>query len=919
MPLWRLGLPIRWPTVTTPGPSRHRTSRRGSINEKDSYLDSDEDERVVTTPGPSRHRINWRRRTRENAPSLNSDEDERGPRLSRHKTNRYRCINTIIPRENDPHLDSNEYERIVTISRRHRRRLRANHRLSTRENDACLIPDEYYEIAPTPRHSRHRNDRRRSINTIVTCDNDPFSGSEEGLTSDLPAAENDKSSLPKWQSFFSFLRRLGHRREENSDENARLLDDEDADTSAQVPTHDESLYRALDRKTKEIRLLEIHPAQDPGTIISCNLRTVSLTNDRTSYDALSYAWGDRSAQRLIRINGELMSVKETLYTALRCLRESQRVRTLWIDALCINQDDLDERGHQVRTMKEIYEHAATTRVWLGTETIENDLAFDTLAYLGSAGSGVNHLPDHIIHGLQHLIIFKELLQREWWSRVWVLQEVVLAKEVVFHCGNRLLPMDILIRTYHVLQNSRNNGLLHALDNFESEEGLADFVATMSRGLDPIRNLTRFYQRPSHMSSEFDFILLLAKCRENNATDPRDKIYGLLGLAPPWVTELIEPSYDRSHKHLYTRTALQLMSKLNSSILFNQAGLSSRTATNEVIPSWVPDWSQQGNQWVDIELRLQQEKLFDASGYQLVLLPIHDDGVLMRGLPVDIVIATSDKMPSHCRHPEARACFARWESFSCTGLSSRNFRDQADGMYTESYWQTVLNGALPSNEQAKLRRLRFRDHEIFAEWRRRSQWRATQLESSQTLQSTDLLDEYISSTTRNRRLFMTAGGKLGIGPAGTKRGDYLYLLAGATHPCLLRQVKYRLDLYQLVGECYVHGIMNGEATKMAMTSTAPVSIAGLKKITNVRRRPTKTHGDECFERWIWNHYFAVFERRRSRVRRITLTRSSYEIGGGRYPDLSVLLARDLEVYEQEWCECPPVADDTEQSWRSVVLY
>jgi len=136
-------------------------------------------------------------------------------------------------------------------------------------------------------------------------------------------------------------------------------------TLAAPPTLDETIHskHRLDLNENQIRILRLFPGQlhDP---IRCELYVVYLS-DRPYYEALSYAWGRPEDRRPVVINGLDVQVTVNLEAALRRLRRASEDRHLWVDALCINQSDADEKSHQVNLMKEIYTNTVHCLLWLG--------------------------------------------------------------------------------------------------------------------------------------------------------------------------------------------------------------------------------------------------------------------------------------------------------------------------------------------------------------------------------------------------------------------------------------------------------------------------------------------------------------------------------------------------------------------------
>jgi hypothetical protein len=174
-------------------------------------------------------------------------------------------------------------------------------------------------------------------------------------------------------------------------------------------------YRALSKKLDSIRLLRLLPAAGQEAEIRAELLEYNLDEFQGSshpYEALSYVWGDPSRSRSIFLEGELFKVTSNLYAALLQLRDHSFPRIIWIDAICINQLDDDERGLQVRFMANIYGNAKRVIVWLGEAADSSDEALEAIRCVGMNPGEVSKssvIEDAVV----------TLLQREWFERVWV--------------------------------------------------------------------------------------------------------------------------------------------------------------------------------------------------------------------------------------------------------------------------------------------------------------------------------------------------------------------------------------------------------------------------------------------------------------------------------------------------------------------
>jgi len=192
-----------------------------------------------------------------------------------------------------------------------------------------------------------------------------------------------------------------------------------------------SIYHAL--AAGEIRVVELHPGPD-DIPLSFTLRQHHLGSEDCRFETLSDCWGDPTDRSIIICNDTPFSVTKSLFGALKALRQEADPRTIWIDAICINQEDIDERNAQVQLMAKIYETAQEVIVWLGEEGEDSSPVLDLLRNI-VAGSKMDY-GDQGAMGLKHNLVtagmvakdhpaWKSLtafLCRPWFTRVWVVQE-----------------------------------------------------------------------------------------------------------------------------------------------------------------------------------------------------------------------------------------------------------------------------------------------------------------------------------------------------------------------------------------------------------------------------------------------------------------------------------------------------------------
>lgn len=267
---------------------------------------------------------------------------------------------------------------------------------------------------------------------------------------------------------------------------------------------------------------------EENDFVQCYLRTVNFDH-AGHFEALSYVWGNQKDRRAILVNGKVFQVGEKLFTALSNLRKTGSERVLWIDALSINQDDLTERNDQVRKMASIYKSAKHVLAWLGLATVASRNAFDFLSrsYFSGPNGRRGLIEDH------GWTAIKDLYHRDYWKRVWIVQEVCLAREVVIVCGRTQAPWA------HVSELHRARK--HIWTGYLSIEEL-DFRRSR---LAHITNV-----QINSQTKGCSLWTLLESFRELQCHQIHDKIYGFLGLANDNSNNKMQIDYSKSVQELF---------------------------------------------------------------------------------------------------------------------------------------------------------------------------------------------------------------------------------------------------------------------------------------------------------------------------------------------------------------------------------
>ncbi|KAM0421173.1 hypothetical protein ACHAPT_011065 [Fusarium lateritium] len=379
-------------------------------------------------------------------------------------------------------------------------------------------------------------------------------------------------------------------------------------------------------KPGEIRLMVLSPGRwkDP---ISCQLCTDWLQEERREmqYKALSYAWGlkSRSNPPHIQMQDTLLPITVNLECALRHLRRPDETLVLWVDAVCINQADVNERTAQVSRMGDVYSEATEVIVFLGsgpsrqmkgsakhtdlgpctaftntslddglTNQILSDwtmsdrqqpiTALDLFCLLRILAHPRNYSnPFEVLKGVPgaHLIdMFENLRQMltvRWWDRIWVVQEAVLAKTITIQYGSVSAPWEMVAEA--ALAHSQQVGIEY--DNSVSGDD-AKVLNLLSRVQD-IENFRRAWRE----GKKPNILSLLREFSNRKASDERDKVYGLLGLCNR--NTRIWPDYSLEVREAYKMATIDIILCNGSlSVLTGDLGRKER----QDLPSWVPDWS-----------------------------------------------------------------------------------------------------------------------------------------------------------------------------------------------------------------------------------------------------------------------------------------------------------------------------------------
>ena len=573
----------------------------------------------------------------------------------------------------------------------------------------------------------------------------------------------------------------------------------------------DGLYKPLNVKRHEIRVLHIKPSSKLKEQLQCCLETVSL-DDNPQFEALSYTWGDPNLTRPIKLEDRKWYATINLEAGLRYLRSPSDDIVIWVDALCIDEKSVDERNSQVSLMKEIYSNAKQVKVWLGESTRGSD---DALAILEHMGRNIP-FRDIRLDGKKlkekHAMYLNELVNRPWWNRVWVQQEHILAKDVTLHCGLRSIELSAVLKTENLndFMEGWENRLAWCVQAINASSRLQwHLVRTGGHGL--------------------TFAEVLAQGCFKNCTDVRDSIYGFLGLAREDLVDAIKPDYSIPFEEVLQRTAVQHISCTRSLIFFNFTTLKSKH--ERLVPTWVPEWPRLGPfdlsnpkspqnlkryQWYRRIKRFETILNFKACASRSMSLgSINRNTVVLNGkFSGEVTEVNPDAFHYNSKDVNSNNVLTTveesWPKFFDQFADHTAFPKSTEGRESP-FWRIIVGDRYWDNGRG-WRNCEKTDYEAYQAFQLdlRTSKMGKYFFVSKIEMATDWFESLIVAIA-GRRLFATDKGHIGLGPPEMRKGDHVYVLSGGEVPYMLRPVSgLRPRTFELVGDCYLHGIMYGEA-------------------------------------------------------------------------------------------------------------
>jgi hypothetical protein len=585
---------------------------------------------------------------------------------------------------------------------------------------------------------------------------------------------------------------------------------------------------------RTIRLLMISPCLDPKKQIECYLHPFQL-QAAPPYEALSYTWGDPIPKVEIICDNRPVAIGLNLSDALTRLRLPTATRIVWVDALCIDQNDNNEKSSQVPLMGTIFHQATRVVVWLGqgnphqigeAKQIVNiitkacrqydrdhDLELDGFSRDKKIKVPLEAFTLSAIEGL------RALFKRPWFTRVWCVQEICLAQDAIVYWGEHEIEWSEIGVTADWMIGRQIRVLLDNNKIPSSASNISARHAALMFGSNPKQRLSE----------------LLGRYRDWKATNPRDKVYGLLSLVKVEAeAEALQVDYNKSVAQVYADTtvaAIRVHMLLNN--LAYVAHEENYDGVDEMV-SWAPDWEH--NNWYMSQLGPREEICpWSAGGgqpvknvdehhigpQQLRLSGIFYDTVTNVSVnnPIDLPEDTDEDTNEYTHEynnedpDQVPDIGGHWKKHIFT---LETFLAKTEKPRENRFWHTLAR-TLTAGEHGDANYISSTKYDsqhihylgfisLMRQLLTESADHSFELASVPPGHDSSIYVSEASCYCGHRRLFRTRNDSIGLGPACMRPDDIVVVLYGGNTPYVLRP---RGDKYLFMGQAYVDEIMHGE--------------------------------------------------------------------------------------------------------------
>lgn len=564
-----------------------------------------------------------------------------------------------------------------------------------------------------------------------------------------------------------------------------------------------------------IRILHLEPAESEGAPIVGRLVHGSYVS--SSYTAVSYVWGDPTPKHEITINGQSLLIASNIFQILKWLREPTHTLALWVDAICINQADTTERSTQVQGMAKVYGSADRVIACLGSKTPNFDLGSSFLRQLSqvSFDQALGETLDP--NNLPALEAALSLLDKPYWTRLWILQEIAVNKILCLRFENDArseLALEDLMRIFAIC-NTLNASAQPSTFN----ESIFRSLSLVAFRLSPIATASSFFP---FTVDELQPLLYTQMWEGPMTTDPLDCVYGLFGL---FAEAPFPVDYNLSPKQLYLKV-IQFVQERTGNLDFLSLAWGNylerrrtRFENKFQLPRWGVDFSYRRAVTVPYALvgqsnesRVMIRTIYRASGIRQQKVEFASrcgDHFKASG----VIASTVDHIGSvHDESVRGPMWPRDWNDLSRPMAPSAPLRSELAGAYQSDaqiwsaegssscfedlniWWRTLICDSIGGHKRLNDSR------EYYA------------LIPPRNVEAVEKLSEILAPDSAipmhdGRRMFRTADGRLGLAPSLARVGDCVCVLFGGDVPYILRNMGD--SDYEFVGDCYLHDAMDGQ--------------------------------------------------------------------------------------------------------------
>ncbi|KAI0530079.1 hypothetical protein GGR58DRAFT_494730 [Xylaria digitata] len=548
---------------------------------------------------------------------------------------------------------------------------------------------------------------------------------------------------------------------------------------------------------RTIRLLELFKGHDDEDLQGV-LRKVSLDSINEKFQAMSYVWGQDLKPFILKTRQGNIGLTAPLYFGLQRLRRENTSVLIWADAICIDQGNNEEKSHQIRLMPEIFKSAEQVCVWLGEEAENSDQAIKCLREIGARP---DQPPSSAFASEEDWDSINRFFGRPWFRRVWIVQELVLARKVTMLCGKQEAQWSEIYNAAKICSE-------------KAKRSTAAIMKPIAQQAEAILSLGELKQSYHEKGGQRRLLALFDSFQHTRATLQRDKLFAFLGLARDADDPDLDPDYVSPLDVIVRRYGRTFVKRGDALNLLYRAGY-----TSPRFPSWIPDWvtNVQRHTIATWPSRIRGFSAATRLKSDIVLMP-GQDVLTARGYVLDTIERVGQVSSD-------RTLYLKEIFQAVKSLKSYPSKDKLEDLV----WKIPIGDA-DKPISGTWEEVNFRtSYEAFVEYlqlgEKLTDWETEVKEMSAMYRIKQFLfrpqelrksmwpflytaQEFAERFT-NAKACVTKAGYVGIVPGTAKNGDTIALFHGSAVPFLLRERSKQQNRYVHLGECYIHGIMHGE--------------------------------------------------------------------------------------------------------------